>query len=109
MLFAGLQSSLDERRRQAALLRALGAERRLLLAARRREFAVLGATSGLLAALGCELASALLYRWAFDLPWRPHPALLLLPVLGAGLVGAAGLLGTRRALAASPLAVLRAT
>ena len=109
VLFAGLQSSLDERRRQAALLRALGAERRLLLAARRREFAVLGATSGLLAALGCELASALLYRWAFDLPWRPHPALLLLPVLGAGLVGAAGLLGTRRALAASPLAVLRAT
>ena len=109
VLFAGLQSTLDERLRQAALLRALGAERRLLLAARRREFAVLGAASGLLAALGSELASALLYRWAFDLPWQPHPALLLLPLLGALLVGAAGLLGTRRALAASPLAVLRDT
>lgn len=107
VLFSGLQATLDERLRQGALLRALGAERRLLQAARRREFAVLGAGSGLLAALGCELASALLYRLVFDLPWQPHPALLLLPVAGALLVGAAGLLGTRRALNASPLAVLR--
>jgi len=107
VLFAGLQSTLDERIRQGALLRALGAERRLLVRARRNEFAVLGAGSGLLAALGCELVSALLYRLVFDLPWQPHPALLLLPLLGALLVGGAGLLGTRRALNASPLAVLR--
>ena len=107
VLFAGLQTTLDERLRQGALLRALGAERRLLLAARRREFAVLGAGSGVLAALGCELASALLYRLVFDLPWQPHPTLLLLPLAGALLIGGAGLFGTRRALNASPLAVLR--
>ncbi|SFP56996.1 putative ABC transport system permease protein [Geopseudomonas sagittaria] len=109
VLFAGLQATLDERIRQGALLRALGAERGLLVRARRNEFAVLGAGSGLLAALGCEVASALLYRLVFDLSWQPHPSLLLLPLIGALLVGGAGLLGTRRALNASPLAVLRET
>ena len=107
VLFAGLQTTLDERIRQGALLRALGAERRLLVRARRAEFGLLGAASGLLAALGCELISALLYQLVFDLAWHPHPWLLLLPLLGALLVGGAGVLGTRRALNASPLTVLR--
>lgn len=107
VLFSGLQSTLDERIRQGALLRALGAERQLLIKARRIEFGLLGATSGLLAALGAELVSLVLYRYAFDLPWHPHPWLLLLPVLGAVMVGGAGVFGTRRALNASPLTVLR--
>lgn len=107
VLFSGLQATLDERIRQGALLRALGAERRLLVKARRIEFGLLGAVSGLLAALGSELVSLVLYRFAFDLPWHPHPWLLLLPLIGALLVGGAGVLGTRRALNASPLSVLR--
>lgn len=107
VLFAGLQSTLDERIRQGALLRALGAERRLLVQARRAEFGLLGAASGLLAALGCELVSFMIYRYAFQIAWQPHPWLLLLPLIGALLVGLAGVLGTRRALNASPLTVLR--
>lgn len=107
VLFSGLQSTLDERIQQGALLRALGAERRLLIKARRIEFGLLGATSGLLAALGAELVSLVLYRFAFDLPWHPHPWLLLLPLVGALMVGAAGVFGTRRALNVSPLTVLR--
>jgi len=107
VLFAGLQATLDERIRQGALLRALGAERKLLVKARRTEFALLGAISGLLAAIGCELISFLLYRFAFDLAWNAHPGLLLLPLIGALLVGGAGVLGTRRALNVSPLTVLR--
>ncbi|TBU91302.1 ABC transporter permease [Stutzerimonas kirkiae] len=107
VLFAGLQATLDERMRQGALLRALGARRGLLLRARAGEFGLLGACSGLLAALGCEIVSALLYHYAFELPWRPHPWLLLLPLLGALLIGGAGLLGTRRTLNASPLSILR--
>ncbi len=97
VLFAGLQATLDERVRQGALLRALGAERELLQRTRRVEFALLGAVSGLLAALGCEAVSLLLYRLVFDLPWQAHPWLLALPLVGAVLVGGAGLLGTRRA------------
>ncbi|MCP3749139.1 ABC transporter permease [Pseudomonas sp. SBB6] len=107
VLFAGLQATLDERIRQGALLRALGAGRGLLVKARRIEFGLLGAASGLLAAIGCELITLVLYRYAFDLHWGPHPWLLLLPVIGALLVGGAGVYGTRRALNASPLAVLR--
>ena len=87
--------------------RALGAERRLLVKARRIEFGLLGATSGVLAALGSELISFVLYRYAFDLVWTPHPWLLCLPLIGALLVGGAGVFGTRRALNASPLQVLR--
>lgn len=107
VLLAGLQATLDERIRQGALLRALGAERKLLISARRAEFGLLGAAAGLLAALGCELVSFLLYRYAFDMNWQPHPWLLVLPLIGALLVGLAGVLGTRRALNASPLSVLR--
>lgn len=107
VLLAGLQATLDERIRQGALLRALGAERQLLISARRAEFGLLGAAAGLLAALGCELVSFLLYRYAFDMSWQPHPWLLLLPLIGALLIGLAGVLGTRRALNASPLSVLR--
>lgn len=107
VLFSGLQATLDERIRQGALLRALGAERQLLVKARRIEFGLLGAVSGLLAALGSEVVSWVLYRYAFDLPWHPHPLLMLLPLLGAVLIGGAGVFGTRRALNASPLTVLR--
>ncbi|MDG9760107.1 ABC transporter permease [Pseudomonas sediminis] len=107
VLLAGLQATLDERIRQGALLRALGAERKLLISSRRAEFGLLGAAAGLLAALGCELVSFLLYRYAFDMSWQPHPWLLLLPLIGALLIGLAGVLGTRRALNASPLSVLR--
>jgi len=107
VLFSGLQATLDERIRQGALLRALGANRALLTRARRIEFGLLGAVSGVLAALGCELVSFVLYRYAFSLQWYPHPWLLLLPLIGALLVGGAGVFGTRRALNASPLTVLR--
>ncbi|MFL6533638.1 MAG: ABC transporter permease, partial [Pseudomonas sp.] len=85
----------------------LGAERPLLTKARRIEFGLLGAVSGLLAALGSELVSLVHYRYALDLPWHPHPWLLVLPLVGALLIGGAGVFGTRRALNASPLTVLR--
>ncbi len=98
VLFAGLQATLDERLRQGALLRALGAERSLLMRTRRSEFALLGAVSGLLAALGCELISYLLYRLVFDLPWSPHPLVAGAAVTG----GAAG--GWRRAAGDEPRA-----
>lgn len=107
VLFSGLQATLDERIRQGALVRALGAERALLIKARRIEFGLLGAVSGLLAALGCELVTFALYRYAFNLDWAPHASLLLLPFIGALLVGGAGVFGTRRALNVSPLTVLR--
>lgn len=86
VLFSGLQSTLDERIRQGALLRALGPSDNCC--SRPGAGLACCATSGLLAALGAELVSLVLYRFAFDLPWQPHPWLMLLPVLGAVMVGA---------------------
>lgn len=109
VLFAGLQATLDERIRQGALLRSLGAERKLLNRTRQTEFALLGAASGLLAALGCEAITFFLYRNVFDLPWQPHLMLAWLPLVGAVLIGIAGQWGTRKALRVSPLRLLRET
>ena len=107
VLFAGLQSTLAERTQQAGLLRALGAERALLVKTRRYEFALIGFISGSLAWLGTELSSWVLYRYAFDLTWSPHPWLLLVPLLGAVVILTAGSLGTRKVLNTSPMQTLR--
>lgn len=107
VLVAGVQSTLASRIHQGALLRALGGERALLQAINRYEFATLGATSGLLAWLACELTSYLLYRLVFQLDWQPHLWLALLPLVGALLVLVAGRLGTRSVLGSSPMQILR--
>ena len=107
VLIAGLHSTLTERVQQGALLRALGASRKLLIQSQRNEFALIGACSGLLAWLGCEISSYILYSFAFNLPWQPHPWLIVLPVIGALLITTVGMLGTRQVLNSSPLQILR--
>ena len=107
VLLAGVQSTLASRIQQGALLRALGGERRLLQAINRYEFATLGATSGLLAWLACELTSYLLYRLVFQLSWHPHLWLACLPLVGVLLILTAGRLGTRSVLDSSPMRILR--
>ncbi|MFD1260313.1 ABC transporter permease [Entomomonas asaccharolytica] len=107
VLFAGLQSTLDNRIRQGALLRALGAKRQLLKQTQIAEFALLGAMAGGLAAIGCEVISGLLYHFTLKISWHFHPWLLILPVIGAILIGCIGVWGTRRTINSSPLQVLR--
>ena len=108
VLLAAIQATFDERRREAAVLRALGARQRHVYAGMATEFIALGALSGLLAAAA---ASALGYAVAtqlFDLPFRVNPWLWLIGVgLGAVGVGLAGALGMRRAVTAPPVEVLR--
>ena len=107
VLIAGLHSTLTERIQQGALIRALGASRKLLMQSQRNEFALIGACSGLLAWLGCEISSYVLYSFAFNLAWQPHPWLIVLPILGALMITAVGMLGTRQVLQSSPLHILR--
>ena len=107
VLVAGLHSTLTERVQQGALIRALGASRKLLVQSQRNEFALIGACSGLLAWLGCEISSYILYSFAFNLPWQPHPWLVTLPIIGALLITTVGMLGTRQVLSSSPLQILR--
>src|SRR5690606_5224827 len=108
VLFASLQSTLDTRLYEGALLRTLGARRQLLRQANRLEFTLLGTLAGLLAVLAAELVTWLLYRFALNLEWQPHYLLwLLVPGAGALLIGLAGALGTRAVVNQSPLGLLR--
>ncbi len=108
VLFAAVRSSIDDRIRQGALLRTLGARRRLLLRSQGVEFVCLGLLSGLLAVVVSELLAWLLYWRLFAIDFRPHFTVwVLVPLLGAVLTGFAGMVGCRSALRQSPVAVLR--
>ncbi|SDS09745.1 putative ABC transport system permease protein [Halopseudomonas litoralis] len=107
VLFASLQSTLDSRLYEGALLRTLGARRDLLRKANRLEFSLLGALAGLLAIVAAELITWLLYRFALNLDWQPHYLLwLLVPIGGALLIGIAGALGTRAVVNQSPMQLI---
>ena len=67
VLLAAIQSTRDERRYESAMLRTLGARRRIVLPGVAAEFAALGLLSGALAAIGATLAGWLLAREVFDL------------------------------------------
>ena len=108
VLFAALQSSLDERLHEGALLRALGASRRQLRRAHVAEFAALGLLAGLIAAGGTEALAWVLYSQVMQLDYSfKWPLWIATPLVGALLVGAAGYWGTRPVLERSPLILLR--
>jgi putative ABC transport system permease protein len=108
VLFAALSASLDERFYEGALLRAFGASRRQLRRAHLAEFATLGAVAGIFAAIGAEAITYLLYTRVFDIAYTPKWWVwAAAPTLGALVIGIAGLVGTRRVIQRSPLAVLQ--
>jgi len=96
------------RRRETALLRTLGASRRLLRRQLIGEYLLLGAMGGLLAALAATLISTVLGRMILG-EWLPVASLpwLLTPLLGASLSALAGWLSLRGTLDTPPAQVLR--
>ena len=108
VLFAALQSSLDERLYEGALLRALGASRRQLRAGHLAEFVALGLLAGLVAAIGTECLAWVLYtrvlHFDYSFKWQVWVAA---PLLGALLIGATGYHGTRAVVQRSPVLLLR--
>lgn len=108
VLWASIETTLVERIKESALLRALGTQGRQLQRLQMGEFLLLGSLSGLLAAIGAELCTWLVFTRVLELSWTPTPLLwLLLPLSGAILIGAAGYLGTLRVVRTSPLRLLR--
>ncbi|MET0936733.1 MAG: FtsX-like permease family protein, partial [Luteibacter sp.] len=109
VLAAALAASAQERRKEAALLRTLGATRSQLRAAAACEFALLGLVAGLTAALGAMGAGLWLGNAVFRIEHFVPPVWPLIgaAVLAAFVVMGIGLLGTRRVLRTSPMALLR--
>jgi putative ABC transport system permease protein len=99
VLYAGLQASADERFRELAVMRALGARGPQLRIALASEFAALGTLAGLLAGLGAGAIGYGLGRFVFHLPYLPSLSMVLVGA-GVGAIGvtAAGLWATRGAL-----------
>ncbi len=109
VLWAAVQSSLDERSFESAILRTLGASRRRVLAGVTIEFVAIGLLAGLLAATGASLAAWYLAVNVYDLPYHFSPLLWTTgPLLGMVFVGISGMLATWRVVTHSPLSVLRA-
>ncbi len=108
VMMSVIESSIDERLREGALIRSLGGTRRQLLIMQIGEFVLFGILAGLLAACGTELTSYLLNTRVFELSWQPVWFIwVALPLLGAIVLGAAGWLGIRRVISQSPANILK--
>ena len=108
VLFAAVQSTIDERRFESALLRALGARKRTVFAGVMAEFAVLGIAAGLLASAGASILAAIVAVQLFELPYEFNPLLWLAGlVAGVLLVCVSGFVAARGAINAPPIEVLR--
>ncbi|NMK49158.1 FtsX-like permease family protein, partial [Achromobacter sp. Bel] len=110
VLSAALTATRDERMREAAVLRALGATRSQLARSQRIELWAVGGLAGLLAAAGATAIAWVLSTQVFDFtitlslwPW--------LAGIGAGMLGAwaGGALALRGVLRTPPLVTLRET
>ncbi len=108
VLLAAVQSTLDERRRESAIVRTLGGSRRQLLKGLVAEFVTLGALAGVVAALAATGIGLVLAEEVFRLAYRPSPWVWTAGIAGGMLgVGVAGTLGTLRVLYHPPAETLR--
>lgn len=107
VLAASLQSSMDMRMHESALMRTMGASRRQLRAGLMAELALLGVLAGLLAAVANESIIYLLYSRILNLDYSFHwPVWLLLPLLGALVITFTGAMVMRGSLVQPPMKVL---
>jgi putative ABC transport system permease protein len=104
-----VSASQDERLLEGAVMRVLGGNRRQLLLAQASEFAAIGVLAGLTAAISATVLAGVVAKQVLDLPWQADWRLAAsASAVGALAAIAAGMLATRRVLAAPPSVTLRA-
>jgi putative ABC transport system permease protein len=109
VLYSAITLTAEERNREAALLRTLGAGTRELQVSLAAEFAVLGTLAGIVGAVGATVLTYVLATEVFNLPFAVNHWVWIAGVAGGALVVAvAGLLGTRAVLKSPPWTALRA-
>ena len=108
VLFAAVTATREERAREYAVLRALGAGNRLLRQVQTAELLGVGALAGALAALVAMLMAWGLAYFVFEFSWRASPWVLLMGIAaGASLAWAAGWWGLREVLRRPVVQTLR--
>ena len=108
VLVACVNASLDERFHENAILRTLGAGRRLILSSLLIEFASIGVVAGLIATLGAEASVYYLQEEIFEQEFSFHMWTWIAgPTLGMFIIAGLGMNSTREVVSTSPLNVLR--
>lgn len=108
VLVASVQSSIGERYRECAILRALGADRKRVMGSIIAEFAIMGLIAGLLAVVGAEFSVYLLQTQVFEMQYNGLSEIGWLgPLAGLTLVTSIGYFSTRGVVSVPPLQVLR--
>ena len=108
VLYSSLMATEDERRREAAIMRAFGASAAQVSGSQRAEFLAMGAVAGLLATAGAAAIGTLLAWKVFELDLPANLWLWVLgPVSGIVLLSLNAWLSSRKVLNASPALVLR--
>lgn len=108
VLFAAVISSVENRKKEAGLLRALGSPRQLILGSILVEFAVLGFLSGVIAIFGAEVLLLGLQVWVLNMPMQPHYFYWILAPLSSGLLlMSMGYFSCRHVVTTPPSIILR--
>jgi putative ABC transport system permease protein len=99
---------LDERFHENAILRTLGAGKKLILSSLLIEFASIGFVAGLIATIGAEASLYYLQEQIFEQEFSFHYWVWIAgPLLGMLIIAGLGLNSTRKVVSISPLNVLR--
>ncbi|GJM14291.1 MAG: hypothetical protein DHS20C12_26940 [Pseudohongiella sp.] len=108
VLLACVNATLDERFHENAILRTLGAGKKLILTSLLIEFASIGALAGIIATLGAEASLYYLQEEVFEQEFNLHYWVWIVgPLLGMTLIAGLGMNSTRQVVSTSPLNVLR--
>ncbi|MEM7026726.1 MAG: FtsX-like permease family protein [Pseudomonadota bacterium] len=108
VLVAAIQSTQDERLKESALMRALGANQKQIMSGLIAEFLLLGLITGILSALAASIIEVALAEYVFKIDIVVNPWIWVAgPLLSSALILLTGLFGTRRVLSSSPMLVLR--
>ncbi len=108
VLFAGIQSTLDERMVENAIMKTVGGKKKQLLQALWAEYLCLGALSGLIAALLATIVSWVIAHFILKMPMPLNFSIWIYGMLGGAIgVSIFGVLGSAAAIKQPPMQILK--